>query len=398
VFADDERYRIYERLRRINELGYDVDELELVQDEPGLTRMKLRTSVLEPGRYRRLLRSLTGLDVQDNQARRLLNDIHNYGAWLQQEEGRPLPDALVAHRWLEASFEPTVAAVPEHLRGRRDPAEVFHEVLHLWHRWSAEEGGDLALDAAARRYVEEILSVLPEERRITPAEGDDALPVAEEASTTGCSSASDGRRHRSARKRDQLEQLLRTLLVRGVPAVGEHLEAGARDGRRRPAVPVRRDDAVGGARDHQGRDVDPRQQVAQVGRLVGAEDAEVAVLPTLDLQRAGVRVHVVGRRTRRIVPRPGHALEGELAGQSLDQSRREQPDRRRPQQRAQRLGRTDVTGDRRAQQHERTDPLRRSRVGLQCDRPARARADQHGVGGVEVVSSSRAMRTEVARA
>jgi hypothetical protein len=185
VFADDERYRIYERLRRINELGYDVDELELVQDEPGVTRMKLRTSVLEPGRYRRLLRSLTGLDVQDNQARRLLNDIHNYGAWLQQEEGRPLPDAMVAHRWLEASFEPTVAAVPEHLRSRRDPAEIFHEVLHLWHRWSAEEGGDLALDAAARRYVEEVLSVLPEERRITPAEGDDVLVDAEAAFEDG---------------------------------------------------------------------------------------------------------------------------------------------------------------------------------------------------------------------
>jgi hypothetical protein len=177
VVADDERYRIYERLRRINELGYDVEELELVQDEPGVTRMRLRTSVVEPGRYRRLLRALTGLDVQDNQARRLLNDIHNYGAWLQQEEGRSLPDAMVAHRWLEASFEPTVAAVPEHLRGRRDPAELFHEVLYRWHQWSTEEGGDLPLEEAARRYVEQILSVLPEERRITPAEGDDAVPV-----------------------------------------------------------------------------------------------------------------------------------------------------------------------------------------------------------------------------
>jgi tRNA A-37 threonylcarbamoyl transferase component Bud32 len=175
VFADDERYRIHERLRRINELGYDVEELELVQDEPGMTRMKLRTSVVEPGRYRRLLRQLTGLDVQDNQARRLLNDIHNYGAWLQQEEGRPLPDAVVAHRWLEASFEPTVAAIPQHLRGRRDSAEVFHEVLHFWHRWSAEVGGDLTLEAAARRYVEEILADLPEERRVAPAEGDDAV-------------------------------------------------------------------------------------------------------------------------------------------------------------------------------------------------------------------------------
>jgi tRNA A-37 threonylcarbamoyl transferase component Bud32 len=173
IFADDERYRIHERLRRINELGYDVEELELVQDEPGVTRMRLRTSVVEPGRYRRLLRQLTGLDVQDNQARRLLNDIHNYGAWLQQEEGRPLPDAVVAHRWLEASFEPTLAVVPGHLRGRREPAEVFHEVLHFWHRWSAEEGGDLPLQAAARRYVDEILASLPEERRVSAAEGDE---------------------------------------------------------------------------------------------------------------------------------------------------------------------------------------------------------------------------------
>jgi hypothetical protein len=172
VFANDERYRIYDRLRRINELGYDVDELELVQDEPGRTRLRLKTSVLEPGRYRRILRELTGMDVQDNQARRLLNDIHNFGAWLQQEEGRALPDPVIAHRWLERSFEPAVAIVPEELRGRREPAEVFHEILYYWHRWSEEEGGDIDLWAAAHRYVDEVLSELPEERRVAPAEGD----------------------------------------------------------------------------------------------------------------------------------------------------------------------------------------------------------------------------------
>jgi hypothetical protein len=172
VFADDERYRIHERLRRINEIGYDVEELELVQDEPGVTRMKLKTSVLEPGRYRRILKDLTGLEVQDNQARRLLNDIHNFGAWLQQEEGRSLPDAVIAHRWLERSFEPAVEIVPEHLRERRDAAEVFHEILEHWHRWSAEGGADLDLWDAARRYVDDVLTVLPDERRISPAEGD----------------------------------------------------------------------------------------------------------------------------------------------------------------------------------------------------------------------------------
>ncbi len=178
LFAEDERYRIHERLRRINELGYDVDELELVQDDPGLTRMKLKTHVLEPGRYRRILRQLTGMDVQDNQARRLLNDIHNFGAWLQQEEGRSLPESVIAHRWQERSFDPTVAVVPEELRGKREPAEIFHEVLDHWHRWSAEEGADLDLFHAAQRYVDEVLTSLPEERVVTPndaTEGDKDL-------------------------------------------------------------------------------------------------------------------------------------------------------------------------------------------------------------------------------
>ena len=176
VFAADERYRIHDRLRRINEIGYDIDELELIRDEddPGTTRMLLKTSVVEPGRYRRILQALVGLDVQDNQARRLLNDIHNFGAWLQQEEGRSLPESVIAHRWLERSFEPTVAAVPAELRSRRDDAEIFHEVLEHWHRWSSEEGTDLPLEDAADRYVREVLTVLPEERLVTPAEGIDA--------------------------------------------------------------------------------------------------------------------------------------------------------------------------------------------------------------------------------
>ena len=174
VFAPDERYRIHDRLSRINELGYDVDELELVQDEPGLTRMKLKTCVLEPGRYRRLLRERTGLDVQDNQARRLLNDIHNFGAWLENEEGTSLPESVIAHRWVEQSFDPTVAVIPEELRGRRDPAEIFHEVLEHWHRLSAEGGGDIDLFDAARHYVDHVLRKLPEERIVTP--GADEIP------------------------------------------------------------------------------------------------------------------------------------------------------------------------------------------------------------------------------
>ncbi|HSK24699.1 MAG TPA: DUF4032 domain-containing protein [Egicoccus sp.] len=177
LFSDDERYRIHDRLRRINELGYDVEELELVQDtdNPGLTRMVLKTSVLEPGRYRRLLQQLTGLDVQENQARFLLNDMHNFGAWLQAEEGRSLPEPLIAHRWMEQSFEPIIEIVPEDMRGKREPAELFHDVIDHWHHLSELMGRDAGLFDAARSYVDTVLRFEPEERRVTPTDADSEL-------------------------------------------------------------------------------------------------------------------------------------------------------------------------------------------------------------------------------
>lgn len=166
VFAEGERHRIHDRLRRINEIGYDVEELELLREDGGQTRLHLRTSVLEPGRYQRLLRELTGLEAQDLQARVLLNDIRNFAAWMADDEGTVLEESVAARRWLERSFEPTVALVPHELRGRRQAPQVFVEVLELWQRWSAEQGADLDLFEAARRYVTEVLPGAEEEQLV----------------------------------------------------------------------------------------------------------------------------------------------------------------------------------------------------------------------------------------
>jgi hypothetical protein len=173
VFTSEERYRIHDRLRRINELGYDVEELEIVGDDDE-SRLRLRTRVVEPGRHRRWLRELTGLDVQENQARRLLNDLSNFHAWLEQSEGRQFSDQQVARRWLDQSFQPTVDVVPDDLRGRRDPAELFHEILDHWYFLSTCEGYDMELVDAARSYVDNVLRFEPEERTIST---EDAAPL-----------------------------------------------------------------------------------------------------------------------------------------------------------------------------------------------------------------------------
>jgi hypothetical protein len=165
TFGDDSRYKIDERLRRLNELGFDVDELELVAGEDGY-RLKLNPRVVEPGHHRRRLHALTGLMAQENQARRLLNDLARYRAELERVSGRPVPETVAVHRWLSEVFEPAVAAVPPELWGKRDAAEVFHEALE--HRWflSQKKGEDVGLMPAVEAYVNDVLRHAPDERAV----------------------------------------------------------------------------------------------------------------------------------------------------------------------------------------------------------------------------------------
>ena len=156
VFAPDEPRRLEERLERLNALGFDVEEVELVSDG-SVVRLKLQSKVVEPGHHRRRLLRLTGLDAQENQARRLLNDLTAYRTKLNRSAKTPISDAAAAGRWLSEVFEPAIASVPAELRGKRAAAEIFHELLE--HRWFLSEraGRDVGMDKAAESYVEQVL-------------------------------------------------------------------------------------------------------------------------------------------------------------------------------------------------------------------------------------------------
>jgi tRNA A-37 threonylcarbamoyl transferase component Bud32 len=163
VFAPGEGQRLEERLRRLNELGFDVEEVELVSDGDEV-RLRLHSKVVEPGHHRRRLLHLTGLDAQENQARRLLNDLTRYKAYLERTGKTPVSDAAAAGSWLSEVFEPTIAAVPPELRAKRAPAEIFHEILE--HRWFLSEaaGRDVGLQRATDSYLEQVLRAAPDER------------------------------------------------------------------------------------------------------------------------------------------------------------------------------------------------------------------------------------------
>jgi hypothetical protein len=166
---DEQRYRIAERLRRLNELGFDADEVVLTATDEG-TRLQVRTRVAESGHHSRELFRETGISAEENQARRLLNDIASFRGYLEQKNKRPASLTVAAHRWLEEVYDPATAAIPDGLRGRLPPPEIFHEILE--HRWylSEEAGRDVGTSAAAESYFATVLPAVP--RPLSTAEAD----------------------------------------------------------------------------------------------------------------------------------------------------------------------------------------------------------------------------------
>lgn len=160
IRPEDQRHRIAKRLRRLNDLGFDADEVELVSTGEGV-RLRVRTKVAESGQSTRKLFRITGIEAEEHQARRLLNDVASFRAYLEQRGRHPVSETVAAHRWLEEIYDPVVAAIPAGLRGRLAPPEIFHEILE--HRWYMSEaaGRDVGTSAAARSYFDTVLPAVP---------------------------------------------------------------------------------------------------------------------------------------------------------------------------------------------------------------------------------------------
>ncbi|HEY8452486.1 MAG: DUF4032 domain-containing protein [Micromonosporaceae bacterium] len=164
VVARDDRHHLEGRIRRLNELGFDVAEVTMSTADGG--SYVIRPKVVEPGHHARRLLRLTGLVAEENQARRLLNDLDTYRA-----ECRECDEVQSAHRWLTEVFEPVVRAVPPHLRGKLEPAELFVEVMtHRW-RLSERAGRDVGLAAAVESFLNEELVHRPDEQAVLVGAG-----------------------------------------------------------------------------------------------------------------------------------------------------------------------------------------------------------------------------------
>ncbi|MDQ0368115.1 DUF4032 domain-containing protein [Catenuloplanes indicus] len=165
----DSRHHMEGRIRRLNELGFDVAEVAMSVSENGSSFL-VRPKVVDAGYHVRRLFRLTGLDAEENQARQLLNDLDTYRA-----ESDLSDEQQAAHRWLTEVFEPVVRAVPANLRGKLEPTELFSQVLNHRYRLSEDAGRDVGLAPAVQSFLNDVLVHRPDEQAVLGVEPDALL-------------------------------------------------------------------------------------------------------------------------------------------------------------------------------------------------------------------------------
>jgi hypothetical protein len=162
VIGPDEHYRISERIRALNALGFSVRDVEMLPTAKG-NKLRLRIFVTERSFHRDQLLSLTGLEAEEMQARQMMNEIQELRATLSQANNRSTPLSVAAYHWLDMIYKP----VMEQLRplterparaGQEIPsdAELYCQVLE--HKWFLSERAhhDVGHQAAAEDYLRHI--------------------------------------------------------------------------------------------------------------------------------------------------------------------------------------------------------------------------------------------------
>ena len=154
TIAPDERYRVEARVRRLNELGFAVDELQLEPVAPGREAVRLRVAVTSRRFHAHELRRLTGLEVGEGQATILLNDLRAFQALQEAWHPGSAPDDVAAERWLRDVVRPSMA-VASVLGATSDPIQAYCDLIEV--RWLLSEqaghdvGDEVALAALAAR-------------------------------------------------------------------------------------------------------------------------------------------------------------------------------------------------------------------------------------------------------
>jgi hypothetical protein len=152
VIPAGERFRIQDRVRKLNALGFSVDQIELRSVDGG-EMARFRPFVADRSFHRNLLHGLTGLDVEERQARQMINEIEAMRADVSALRGQSVPLSVAGHHWLQERYLPIVDRLRPTIPAAGDGAEAYCQLLE--HKWYLSERAqrDVGHDAAAEDYL-----------------------------------------------------------------------------------------------------------------------------------------------------------------------------------------------------------------------------------------------------
>jgi tRNA A-37 threonylcarbamoyl transferase component Bud32 len=149
TFGLQERYKVEARVRRLNELGFAVDELALEPTGADRSRLRLKVAVANRRFHAAELQRLTGLGVGEGQATILLNDLRAYQGRLEQAApAQAVDEVAVGYRWLNEVLRPGMARAAAAVGPEADPIQAYCDLLEV--RWLLSEraGQDVGDQAA----------------------------------------------------------------------------------------------------------------------------------------------------------------------------------------------------------------------------------------------------------
>ncbi|MFV1999549.1 MAG: DUF4032 domain-containing protein [Acidimicrobiia bacterium] len=125
VVTAGDHFKIRNRIDRLNELGFAVDDIDLLPVDDGVN-VKIRVKVGGRQYHSEQLRQVAGIDVSENQARSILSDLAYFDSKLGGTS--PTRKAVGAMRWRSTVFEPLILDIVRDLPGS-NPYQAYCDFL-----------------------------------------------------------------------------------------------------------------------------------------------------------------------------------------------------------------------------------------------------------------------------
>jgi hypothetical protein len=151
ILTRDDAYRIRQRIARINDLGFSVDDIEITPAD-GVSHVRMSARVGGRTFNSDALRQRTGIEASENQARIILSDLNYYLA--KHGDVSATGKSVGTFKWITGQWEPLLAKITEVWPGS-DPVQGYCDLLNHRARLAAARGSDVDTFEAFDSWVAE---------------------------------------------------------------------------------------------------------------------------------------------------------------------------------------------------------------------------------------------------